>query len=230
MTARRAGKRATIEPVVLITGFEPFDGERINPSKEIVRRLDRKSIAGHRVVGRILPVVFGETGTLLASWIDELHPAVVLALGQAGGRAELSLERVAINLIDARIADNAGAQPIDAPVVAGGLPAHFSQLPVKAMLAAIRARGIPATASFSAGTYVCNQVFYLVCDLLSKRSPRAETMRGGFMHVPWLPAQARNHPGQPSMALSAMLTGVRAAIECAATTPVDDEVVGGQTH
>lgn len=236
MSGEIADKRAETEPVVLITGFEPFGGERINPSKEIARRLDGKSIAGHRIVGRILPVVFGETEALLGRWLDELHPVVVLALGQAGGRAELSLERVAINLIDASIADNAAAQPIDAPVVDGGLSAYFSQLPTKAMLAAIRAKGIPVAASFSAGSYVCNQVFYLVCDLLTKRakssssSNHAKQSRGGFMHVPWLPAQARNHPGQPSMALSAMLTGVRAAIECAVTTQTDDAAIGGSTH
>ena len=212
---------------VLLTGFEPFGGERINPSQEIVRALDGETIARHRVVGAILPVVFAATLPRLEDLLAAHRPALVLALGQAGGRSALSLERVAVNLIDARIPDNDGAQPIDAPVVAGAPGAYFSTLPVKAITARLQALGIPAAPSLSAGSFVCNQVFYALAHLLATRQPHA---RGGFVHVPWLPAQAAHHPNAPSMALDTMIAGVRAAIECALTTREDLRVSGGATH
>ncbi|TXH72035.1 MAG: pyroglutamyl-peptidase I, partial [Lysobacteraceae bacterium] len=147
-------------PVVLLTGFEPFGGERRNPSWEAVRRLRGARIAGHRVVVARLPVAFADSLPVLRRALREYRPALTICIGQAGGRARISLERVALNLIDARIPDNTGAQPVDKPVVVDGPAAYFGSLPVKAMLVALDAAGFSAELSHSAGTYVCNQVFY----------------------------------------------------------------------
>lgn len=212
---------------VLLTAFEPFGGEAINPSLEIALALTGSVIGGHRIVGQVLPVAFGETPHTLRQALQAERPQLVIALGQAGGRSEISLERVAINLIDARIADNAGVQPVDRPVLAGAPSAYFSTLPIKAMRNALHAEGIPAQISFSAGTFVCNQVFYLVMhELVAMRS----TARAGFIHVPYLPAQAAFHRGAPSMALDTMIAGVRFAIAAAIETAVDIEVAAGTTH
>lgn len=214
-------------PRVLITGFDPFGGATINPSHELVRRLNGERIEGHALVGATLPVAFDEAPRVLTELIDTHAPVLVLAIGQAGGRSELSLERIAINLIDARIADHTGQQPIDIAIVAGAPAAYFATLPVKAMLEEIRAQGVPAALSLSAGSFVCNQIFYVTCHLLATRHPH---IRCGFMHVPWLPEQAAAHPGQPSMALDTMLAGVRAAIRAAIGTTIDLQVAGGSTH
>lgn len=213
--------------IILLTGFEPFGGETINPSQCIVEALDGKRIDGHRIVGRVLPVAFAACERLVAKWIDELNPALVLGLGQAGGRAELSLERIAINLIDARICDNDGSQPIDEPVEAHASSALFTNLPLKRILLALRDAGIPTAISHSAGTYVCNQVFFLIASQLTKAANRG---RGGFIHVPWLPEQAANHPGQASMALNTMVAGVRVAIRTSLTHDVDITLAAGNTH
>ena len=145
---------------VLITGFEPFGGESVNPSWEVVSGLDNAIIGGCRVVARQLPCVFGESLTVLNGAIDALSPSLVLAVGQAGGRTDITVERVAINVDDARIADNQGQQPVDVPVVADGPAAWFSTLPIKAMVMAMRNAGIPASVSQTAGTFVCNHVMY----------------------------------------------------------------------
>jgi pyroglutamyl-peptidase len=214
-------------PNVLLTGFEPFGGERINPSGEIARALDGAILNGHRVVTAILPVAFASTLPMLEALLETHRPVLALATGQAGGRSELAIERVAANLIDARIADADGVQPIDEPVVADAPAAYFSTLPVKAMLARLRALGIPAGLSQSAGAYVCNQAFYALAHLVATRY---RAIRAGFLHVPWLPEQAARHHGQPSMALETMVLGVRAAIECAVATRRDLRVAGGSTH
>ncbi len=212
---------------ILLTAFEPFGGDDINPSLEIALRLEGRVIHGHRVVVQILPVAFGHTAAPLRAAMQRLQPALVLAIGQAGGRSELSIERVAINLIDARIADNAGDQPIDAPVIAGAPSAYFASLPVKAIRRALHAQGIPAQLSFSAGSYVCNQVFYLLMHALAQSSQPA---RGGFIHVPYLPAQAVRHAGAASMALETMIDGIHHAMEAALLHAVDIETQGGTTH
>ena len=182
-------------PRVLLTGFEPFDGEPVNPSWETVRVLDGAIIDGHRVAARCLPTAFAGAAGALQAALREHDPVAVIAVGQAGGRAQISLERVAINLIDARIPDNTGAQPIDEPVVADGPAAYFSTLPLKAMLQALRGAGIPAEISHSAGTYVCNQVFYLLRHALRQRPE----VPAGFVHIPYFPEQAARHPGAPSL-------------------------------
>ncbi|MBN8480684.1 MAG: pyroglutamyl-peptidase I [Xanthomonadales bacterium] len=212
---------------VLVTGFEPFEGQAVNPSHELVRLLDGETIAGHALVGAVLPVAFADAPTALARLVERHAPALVLATGLAGGRAALSLERVAINLADARIADNAGARPVDAAVVAGGPDAYFSDLPLKAMRAAMRAAGAPTELSLSAGSFVCNQVFYALCHL---RATRLSSMRCGFLHLPWLPVQVLDLPLQPSMDIETMVAGVRAGIACALGTTTDLAVGTGPTH
>lgn len=214
-------------PKVLLTAFEPFGGEGVNPSLEIALRLTGSTIGDHRVVAQVLPVAFNETAHTLRQTLQSERPNLVIALGQAGGRSDISLERVAINLIDARIADNAGTQPIDVPIVTGAPAAYFSTLPIKAMRNALHAEGIPAQLSFSAGSFVCNQVFYLLMHELAQAGMRA---RGGFIHVPYLPEQASFHPGAASMSLDTMVAGVRFAIACAIETPLDIAVAAGTTH
>jgi pyroglutamyl-peptidase len=211
-------------PTVLVTGFEPFDGEAINPSQEIARTLDGEVIAGHRVIGATLPTEFARSLGALEELMRMHRPELVIALGLAGSSAGISLERVAINLIDARIADNAGDQPLDMAVVENAPNAYFSTLPIKAMLARLRAADIPAAISHSAGTFVCNQVFFGLAHLLATQNPR---MRGGFVHVPWLPEQAARHPHAPHMPREQMLAAVRLCLETALTTPADVHYAAG---
>lgn len=211
---------------VLVTGFEPFGGESINPSWEVVKQFDGTIIDNCRVVARQLPCVFGESLAVLNAAIDALSPAVVLAVGQAGGRVDITVERVAINIDDARIADNSGQQPVDAPVIPDGPAAWFSSLPIKAMVAALRERGIPASVSQTAGTFVCNHVMY---GLLNKISGQAET-RGGFIHIPYLPQQAAAHPGAPSMAAETVKEALEIAIAVALHQTTDIKITGGATH
>ena len=211
---------------VLVTGFEPFGGETINPSWEVVRRLDNVIIGECRVVARQLPCVFDESLAVLGRAVDELQPSLVLAVGQAGGRVDLTVERVAINVDDARIPDNKGQQPVDRPVVANGPAAWFSTLPIKAMVAAIREAGIPASVSHTAGTYVCNHVMY---GLLHKLQATPE-VKGGFIHIPWLPEQAVAHPGAASMAAETVLHALEIAIETGLRVDTDLKLSGGTTH
>ena len=194
-------------PAILLTGFEPFDGDDRNPSQAIVQALAGHAIAGHRIVGHELPVAFGDSLRVLRQALRRTRPALVVCLGQAGGRDAISLERVAINVDDARIADNAGARPVDRPVIARGPAAYFSTLPITAMTAAVAAAGIPAAVSQTAGTFVCNHVFYGLMHALRRRPG----VRGGFIHVPWLESQAIARPGEPAMALATMVRGVEDA-------------------
>lgn len=209
-------------PIVLLTGFDPFGGEALNPSWLAVQALHRRRVAGHRIVAAQLPTVFGAALVQLQTLLSTHRPALVVCVGQAGGRAALSLERVAINLDDARIADNAGARPVDTPVVCGGPAAYFSTLPVKAMLLALQRRGLPAEVSQTAGTFVCNHVFYGLMHTLASVPALAAT-RGGFIHVPWLAPQ-----GSPCMTLEAMVQGLRLALRVALTTPQDLRYSAGQ--
>jgi pyroglutamyl-peptidase len=213
---------------VLLTGFDPFGGDAVNPSWLSVERLQGETIAGHRIASVQLPTAFARAPRVLRAAVRRHRPALVLCVGQAGGRAAISLERVAINVIDARIPDNDGAQPIDTPVARGGPAAYFSTLPIKAMRAALAAAGIRAEISQTAGTFVCNQVFYVLMRTLARMpAPRP---RGGFVHIPFLPEQARAADGAPSMPQETMVTGLRIAIDCALRTRRDARVVGGATH
>jgi pyroglutamyl-peptidase len=212
-----------MKQAILLTGFEPFGGEAVNPSWEVARALHGEWIAGAQVHAVQLPCVFHQALGALQAAIRETQPRLVLALGQAGGRSDLSIERVAINVDDARIADNAGAQPVDTPVVANGPAAYFSTLPIKAMVAGLRAAGLPASVSQTAGTYVCNHVFYGLQHQLA-----GSGVRSGFMHIPYLPAQAARLPGQPSLPLATLLDGTRLALELAWRTQTDLRQGGGE--
>ncbi len=196
----------------LVTGFEPFGGEPINPALEALKRLPSR-LGALAIATRMLPAVFGEALDALEEAVRETTPDIVLCVGLAGGRAALSLERVAINIDDARIPDNKGRQPIDLPVVAGGPPAYFTTLPIKAAVAALRDAGLPAIVSNSAGTFVCNHVFY---GLMHLAATRRLDLRGGFLHVPYLPGQAARQDGAPSMALDDIVRGIEIVLTVAA--------------
>lgn len=214
-------------PIALVTGFDPFGGEAINPSFEIARALDGETIAGHRVVGAELPTEFARSLPALDALLRKHRPALVIALGQAGGRNAISLERVAVNLIDARIADNAGAQPVDMRIVENAANAYFSTLPVKAMLSALRTANIPAELSQTAGSFVCNHVFY---GLMNRLARLRRQVRGGFIHVPFLPEQAQKFPGAASLPLATMIAALRLCLETALTTKDDLHYAAGATH
>ena len=209
----------------LLTGFEPFDGAADNPSRRLVLAMaGAPPPPGTRVVAEILPVSYAHTGEALRAAVRRHAPDVVIGTGLAGGRAGISVERIAINIDDARIPDNLGEQRIDAPVEPDGPAAYFSTLPIKAVAAAMRAAGVPAQVSQTAGTFLCNHVFYRACHIAATER---RDMRAGFLHLPWLPEQATMHPGEPSMALDSLLTGLRAAIEATRDHPRDLHVAGG---
>lgn len=193
---------------VLLTGFEPFDGARVNPSQEIVRHLDGWSSPAHRVIGLCLPCAFGEARVRLQQAIDEHEPDVVIALGQAANRPVISLERVALNFIDAPIPDNAGRQPMDCPVVAGSPAAYFSTLPLRMILTRIRAVGLPAEISQTAGSYVCNELFYGLMHQLAIQPGRVRA--AGFIHVPALPGQFDDN--RRGMSLASQIEAIRIAV------------------
>ena len=211
---------------VLLTGFEPFNGAAINPSWEAVRALDGWSGPGFAVVARQLPCVFGTALDVLRESIAGVKPDIVIAVGQAGGRSEISLERVAINVDDASIRDNAGNQPVDTPVAADGPAAYFTTLPVKAIVKALRLRGFPSGVSQTAGTFVCNHVFYGLMH-----HAVGQPLKAGFIHVPFLPEQAADRPERPpSMALRDIVDALRIAVEVAVVTETDTAEAGGATH
>lgn len=207
---------------MLLTGFDAFGGATANPSWLAVRALDGETLMGHRLVAARLPTAFAGSLQELARLLRLHKPALVVCVGQAGGRSALSLERIAININDASIADNTGAQPVDLPVVANGPAAYFSTLPIKAMLLALQQAGITAEVSQTAGTFVCNHVFYGLMHALAKQ-PSASRTRGGFIHVPYLPEQ-----GSPCMPLEEMVRGLGIALECALATAHDITHGAGQ--
>ena len=199
---------------VLVTGFDPFGGSHVNPSWQAVQALHGREIAGRRIIGAELPTVFGASLQRLEALLETHRPELVIVTGQAGGRAAISLERVAINVNDARIPDNAGSKPIDTAIVPGGPAAYFTSLPIKAMLQALLQDGIHAEVSQTAGTFVCNHVFYGLMHLLAQ--PRWDGVRGGMIHVPFLPEQ-----GQPSMRVEQIVAGLARGIEVALRTQHD---------
>ncbi|WP_026550244.1 pyroglutamyl-peptidase I [Arthrobacter sp. Br18] len=181
--------------MILLTGFEPFGGETVNPSwaaAQLAAAALRS--AGHDAAAVELPCVFERSAEVLRSAVGQVKPTVVLCVGQAGGRSKVSIERVAINVDDARIPDNAGTAPIDQPVRTDGPAAYFSTLPIKAGMAAVAAAGIPVEISQTAGTYVCNHVFYALMDILAG----LDGVRGGFIHVPYSTGQGSQH-GLPGL-------------------------------
>jgi pyroglutamyl-peptidase len=196
---------------VLLTGFEPFAGASLNPSEQIVKTIAGTGIEGVELHTAVLPVVYTESSELLRHLIKLHKPDVVICLGQAEGRREISFERVAINLDDARLADNAGRVLIDQPIVAGGPTAHLTTLPVKEMVAAVRAEGIAAGLSTTAGTFVCNHIFYAMQHELAETS-----VVSGFIHVPLMAEQAGEFEGLPTMPLDQQVRAIEVAIRVAA--------------
>ena len=203
------------KPRVLLTGFDAFGGASLNPSWLAVQALDGEQVDGHTLLAIQLPTTFEGSLQTLANLLKLHKPVLVICVGQAGGRSALSLERIAINISDARIADNADQRPLDAPVVPGGPAAYFSTVPIKAMLRALQQAGVAAEVSQTAGTFVCNHVFYGLMHALATQRGFKHT-RGGFIHVPYVPDQ-----GTPNMPLAEMVRGLRLAIACALTTTVD---------
>ena len=214
-------------PNILLTGFEPFENDPINPAWEIARALDGETIAGAIVRGVQLPCVFGDSIDGLDEAIAEFKPVLIVALGFAGNRNEITPERVAINLDDARIPDNAGQQPIDAPVLEDGPPAYFATLPIKAMVKAMLGEGVAASVSNTAGTFVCNHIFYAVMDRLAQGAAAAGA-RGGFIHIPPLPDMKAKGSSIVGMDLATQVRGIRAALHAAMTVEQDLRVTAGQ--
>ncbi len=201
----------------LVTGFEPFGGDRINASLEAVRRLPSR-LGPLEIAVATLPASYARALSLLDDAISTARPGIVLCVGQAGERTALGLERVAINVQDAAIADNDGVRPVDAPVVAGGPPTYFSTLPIKAAVAALQAAGLPAEVSNSAGTFVCNHVFY---GLMHFAAGRGNRFRAGFLHVPQLPQQAARQSNAESMTLDDIARGIAIVLEVSASHAED---------
>ena len=191
---------------VLLTGFEPFGTATSNPSGEIV-----KQISGDNIVTAILPVAYNQSADRLLALIAEHNPDVVICLGQAEGRTAITPEKVAINLDDARLADNEGVIRNDVKILESGADAYFSTLPLKEMVDAIKAQGIPATVSLSAGAFLCNHVFYV-----AQNKSAGTKIRSGFVHVPLMDSQAPEFPGLPTMPLDQMVTAVRIMLEVVA--------------
>lgn len=214
---------------ILVTGFEPFERDTVNPSWEVARALDGWVCEGAAVQAVQLPCVFGRAIEVLDDALAGCRPTLVVALGLAGTRLEITPERVAINVDDARIADNAGSQPIDQPVIAGAPAAYFSTLPIKAIVRDMRAAGVPASVSNTAGTFVCNHVFFALMHRLATR-PELASARGGFVHLPCLPEQAARLAGVPSMALATQVEGLRTLLRTALTVRQDVPETGGQLH
>jgi pyroglutamyl-peptidase len=210
---------------IFLTGFAPFDGEKTNPSWEAVQKLDGKRLStGHLIHIAQLPCEFGAAIIQLENHIHRIQPEIVICIGQAGGRSDISLERVAINIDDARIPDNVGAQPIDQAIDEDGPVAYFSSLPIKAMVKALKDQGIPASVSQSAGTYVCNHVFY---GLMHYSDRHTYPKRAGFVHIPYLPEQACAHTNAPSMSLATMTMAIELMLETCLATENDLKVSAG---
>ncbi|MGI6508396.1 MAG: pyroglutamyl-peptidase I [Saccharofermentanales bacterium] len=193
---------------ILLTAFEPFGGEAKNSALETMRACDMLDLSAE--IRRLeVPTVFYKSIEVVQQAIRGFRPDVVLCLGQAGGRFALTPERVAINVNDARIPDNADRQPVDEPIFADGPAAYFSSLPLKAMVASIKAAGVPASVSNTAGTFVCNHLMYGVLHTLAKTYPACI---GGFMHLPYLTEQVTERPNTPGLSLEDQARGLRAAL------------------
>lgn len=189
---------------ILLTGFEPFHNSVLNPSQEIIKRISHHSL----VAKEVLPVTFGEASLKLISLIDQHKPSVVIALGQAEGRREITPERIAINLDDARIPDNAGNSPKESPIVENGPDAYFTTLPIKSLVEKLNENGIPASISLSAGTFVCNHIFYAM-----QHHCAGKAIKSGFIHLPLMREQAGEFPGLPTMQIEEMIRGIELVLD-----------------
>ena len=212
---------------ILVTGFDPFGGETVNPAYEAVKLLP-DTIGGAQIFKLEIPTVFSLSGPAVEEGIKKYQPDVVLCVGQADGRASISVEKVAINFVDARIPDNNGEQPLDEPLQADGPAAYFSTLPVKAMVQHVKDAGLPCYLSFTAGTYVCNSIMYNVLYMCEKRYPG---IRAGFIHVPYACGQVIDKANTtPSMPLETIAKSLEYAIEAIAIDRQDSGESAGELH
>ena len=208
---------------ILVTGFDPFGGEPINPAIESVKRLP-DNIAGAEIIKLEIPTVRKKSLEKIEKAINEHNPDVILSIGQAGGRFDISIERIGINLDDFRIPDNEGNQIIDEPIFPDGENSYFVKLPVKAMVQNVQKNNIPASVSYTAGTFVCNHVLYGVMYLIEKKY---KGKKSGFIHIPFLPQQVVDKKNMPSMELDTIVKGLTAAIEAIVKNNEDIKEVGG---
>lgn len=213
---------------ILVTGFDPFGGEKINPALETIKRLP-DTILGAQIIKLEIPTVVGKSLAKIKEAVEKENPDVVLSIGQAGGRSEITVERVGINIDDCRIPDNEGNQPIDEPVVKGGPAAYFVTVPIKAIVENIKAHNIPASISNTAGTFICNHVCYGVAHLAAARTAAGKPMKSGFIHIPFLPEQVIGKPAlTPSMSLETIVSGITHALEAIVKHGSDIKVSGGK--
>ena len=209
---------------VLITGFDPFGGESINPAWEAVKAMEN-TIDGIEVIKLQIPTVFRKSAEKLFAGIDEHKPDAVICVGQAGGRYDMSVERVAINMDDGRIPDNEGYQPIDTPVYEDGENAYFATLPIKGIVEEIKSAKIPASVSNTAGTYVCNHIMYSLLYYISKNNLN---IKGGFIHVPYITEQVVDKKNMPYMEVSTITKALESAVKALNKYNVDIKVSGGK--
>lgn len=213
---------------ILVTGFDPFGGEKINPALETIKRLP-DAVLGARIIKLEIPTVVGKSLAKIQEAVEKENPDVVLSIGQAGGRSEITVERVGINIDDCRIPDNEGNQPIDEPIVAGGPSAYFVTVPIKAIVEKIKTNKIPASISNTAGTFICNHVCYGVAHLAAARTAAGKPMKSGFIHIPFLPEQVIGKPAlTPSMSLETIVSGITHALEAIVEHDSDIKVSGGK--
>ncbi|KON67730.1 pyrrolidone-carboxylate peptidase [Peribacillus butanolivorans] len=215
-----------MEQKVLLTGFEPFGGERVNPSWEAVKQLHGEVIDDVTLVAEQIPTVFGKSVAVMEQLIQQHNPDIVICVGQAGGRLHITPERVAINIDDARIPDNQGNQPIDEPIADKGPVAYWSTIPIKRIVENMKESNIPASVSHTAGTFVCNHIFYGLMNYITRTS---SSIRGGFIHIPFIPEQTINKEA-PSLSLETIVKGIKIAAVTAAKYESDIHTVGGTTH
>ena len=211
---------------ILVSGFDPFGGEQINPAIESVKLLP-DSIKGNEIIKIEIPTVIGKSVDKLKEKIKEVKPDVVISVGQAGGREDITVERVAINVDDCRIKDNEGNQPIDEKIAEDGPDAYLLTLPIKAMVENIKSANIPASVSNTAGTFICNHVAYGMAHVRATAYPN---MRTGFIHIPFLPEQVLDKPHTASMNLDTIAKALEKAIEAVIDNDEDIKVTGGKTH
>ena len=208
---------------ILVTGFDPFGGEKVNPAFEVIKKLST-NIAGVEVIKLEVPTVFIKSIEVVTKAIDDINPDFVLNIGQAGGRFAVSVERVAINMDDARIPDNINQQPVDLAIDPEGQPAYFATIPIKAMAQAIKDMGVPAIVSDTAGTFVCNHLMYGVLNHIYKNKLN---IKAGFIHIPFLPEQVVNKPNTASMSVETLVKSIETAITVIVTTANDIRVSEG---
>lgn len=212
---------------ILVTGFDPFGGETVNPAYEAVKMLPEQ-IAGAEIIKLEIPTVFSKSSVAVEEGIQKYNPDIVINVGQAGGRSHITIEQVAINLADARIPDNAGEQPLNEALQPDGDTAYFATIPIRAMVKHVQEHGLPCSISYTAGTYVCNCVMYNVLYMTQKKYPN---IKAGFIHVPFATSQLIGKPATtPGMSLDEIEKSLEYAIEAVVLGVEEEGIVTGQTH